>query len=206
MAKKIYLIIFVFGLFLTAIAHADFYSCKDSAGRLITSDRPIPECADKVVQVFNSNGTLKDQIAAPLTPEQRHAAELREQQRAKQIQQQEELKHEQRYLTAHYPDETAIETARRQELNGIETKIARETHTIETTTAELNQNQKALDAIPKNQPVKIRAAQLKIDDLTQSINESNHLIASYRQEEVTINRQFDETHRRYLEIIPASGR
>jgi hypothetical protein len=204
MAKKYYLITIVLGLSLTSTAHADIYSCKDSAGRLITSDRPIPECADKTEQIFNNNGTLKDQLAAPPTPEQRHATELREQQRVKEAQQQEEIKREQRYLTAHYPNENAIETARKQAIEAIEAKIIRENHAIEMTTKTLNQQQEVLDAIPQNQPVKIRAAQLKVDDLTQSINEANHLIASYRQEEVNVNRQFDETHRRYLEIIPAN--
>ncbi len=206
MAKTNTLIFFVFGLSLACRAHADIYSCKDNSGHLLTSDRPIPECADKPVQIYNSNGTLKDQIAAPPTPEQRRAAELREQQHLREAQHQEDVKREQLYLTAHYPNEAAIEIARKQEISAIETKIAIETHTLETTTDTLNQSQEELNAIPDNQPAKIRAAQLKVDDLTQSVNESNHLIHNYRQEEVNINRQFDETHRRYLEIIPAAGR
>jgi len=206
MAKTNTLIFFVFGLSLACRAHADIYSCKDNSGHLLTSDRPIPECADKPVQIYNSNGTLKDQIAAPPTPEQRRAAELREQQHLREAQRQEDVKREQLYLTAHYPNEAAIEIARKQEISAIETKIAIETRTLETTTDTLNQSQEELNAIPDNQPAKIRAAQLKVDDLTQSVNESNHLIHNYRQEEVNINRQFDETHRRYLEIIPAAGR
>lgn len=191
-------------LFLSCGAQADFYTCKDNAGHIITSDRPIPECAAKPLQVYQNNGVLKTEIAGPMTAEQRKSAELQEQQRSKEKQRTEEIKREQRYYTAHYPNEDAIEAAREDAIHAVESKITTETHVLDAATKALNQNQKALAATPPNQPARIHEFQLKIDDLNQSIQESGRLIHNYRAEEASINRQFDDTHKRYLEIVPGT--
>jgi hypothetical protein len=188
--------------FLTSGAHADFYSCRDNAGHLITSDQPIPECASKSTQVFQNNGILKNEIPASLTVEQRRAAELKEQQRAKEASHQEDMRREQRYLTAHYPNEASIEIARKQAINSIESKIAAESQSLQTANETLKKNLNAISITQKDQVAKIRELQLKNADLTQSIAESNHLIINYRAEETSVNSQFDATHKRYLEIIP----
>ncbi|PRC91564.1 DUF4124 domain-containing protein [Solimicrobium silvestre] len=187
-----------------ASAHADIYSCKDSAGHMITSDRPIPECANRSTQIYGNNGSLKQEFAAELTPEQKRAAELKEQQRVKEAQQQEQLKKEQRYLIAHYPNEQSVEIARHQAVDVLEAKIKVEKHLIEVTTAALNKNREEQLHIPQNQTNKIIAAQNQEDDLAQTIEHSEHLIHNYQIEEIKINLQFDETHRRYLEIVAPS--
>lgn len=189
-------------LSLTSNAYADFYSCKDNAGHIVTSDRPIPECAKKSTQVFQDNGVLKNEIPAPPTPEERRAEQLLEQQRAVDAVRQDAIKQEQRYLTAHYRNEKAIEVARKHAIDEVEAKISVETATIGTATAALRKNQNALSVIPKNQIVKIHDLQLKCDDLNQTITESTRMIGNYQAEKITINRQFDDTHKRYAELIP----
>jgi Domain of unknown function (DUF4124) len=57
-------------------AHAqNIYSCKDANGRTITSDLPIPECAGRENRLLNKDGSTKEVIPAPLTPEQKRARE-----------------------------------------------------------------------------------------------------------------------------------
>lgn len=180
---------------------ADVYSCKDSAGQLLTSDRPIPECADKLVRVSKDNGVLINQIAPPLTPAQRQAAELQEQQRAKEASQKEYLLHEQRFMVAHYPDEQSIETARKTEIDGLEIRIATEKNNVEKSSATLEQTKAMLPGIPATNPLKINETKMKIADLTLGIQESNRLIQNYQKEEVKINQHYDATHKRYVEIM-----
>ena len=43
------------------------YCCRDHAGRTITSDRPIPDCAG-VMRELGASGIVKREIAPPLTP------------------------------------------------------------------------------------------------------------------------------------------
>jgi len=40
--------------------------------------------------------------------------------------------------------------------------------------------------------------------MTQSIAESTRLIRSYQAEEISVNQQFDATHKRYLEVVTAT--
>lgn len=63
------LIIGVFLLFcLPMLAQAQkIYSCKDATGRTITSDRPIPECANRPMKELNNSGMVKREIPVPLT-------------------------------------------------------------------------------------------------------------------------------------------
>jgi len=191
-------------LLLSCSARAEFYTCKDNAGHVISSDRPIPECADKSTQVFKANGSLKGQLAAPPTPEQRKAAEIMEQQRVREALHQEDIKREQLYLAAHYANEDAIETARKREIESVEDRIAIETRNIEAANATVNKNQRMLTNLPASQAAKIRQLKSQIDDMNQTIQESNRIIAGYKAEESKINQQFDATHKRYLEIMGPS--
>ncbi len=199
-AKKSGSLFALLGLILATSARADFYTCKDSTGHLITSDRPIPECNDKAEQVYKDNGALKNQLPSA---EQRHLLQQQEQQRAADELKQEALKREQRYLTAHYPNEGSIEAARQKAIGIVESKIAAEVKNVHVNTEELNKNETLFNVTPKNQSAKIHELQMKKDDLNQSINESTRLIENYKTEEIKINQQFEATHKRYLEIIPS---
>lgn len=190
-------------LFILAVSntYADVYRCKDGTGHLITSDRPISECADKATQVYTNSGVFKDQLPGALTPEQKVAAELQEQQRVKESQEQAVRRKEQQYLTTHYPAEQDIEIARQRELDAIDKKIAAEKQSIEVATEALANNQRMQTHLPKTQNDKLFDAQMKADDLKQTIQQSNHLIQHYTAAKTGINRQFDETHKRYLELV-----
>lgn len=189
------------GLGLTTHAAAEIYTCKDSNGHLLTSDRPIPECANKSTQVFTNNGTLKTQLSAPLTSQQRQAAEVLAQHTTEQLRQQRDLERERRFLAAHYPNEAAIELARQKQLTGISDKMAAENQSIKAATEAINQSKAALLRVPGNQPSKRIDLQLGIDSLQQTIRESARLVQDYEQQLHTINRDYDLTHARYLELM-----
>lgn len=58
-----------------ASAGLSIYTCVDAAGRRHTSDRPIPECADRPMRELRSDGAIKREIEAPLTRAQREERE-----------------------------------------------------------------------------------------------------------------------------------
>lgn len=195
--------LFLAMLFILSVTHtyADVYRCKDSTGHVVTSDRPIPECADKSTQVYTNSGVFKDQLPAPLTPEQRQSAKLQEQQKLRESQEQEARRKEQQYLITHYPAEQDIEIARQKELSALDTKIATEKQNVNVAMEALTNNQRMQSNLPKNENDKLFEAQMKGDALKQTIQQSNHLIQQYTTAKTNINRQFDATHRRYLEIV-----
>ena len=190
----------VFSLFATN-SYADVYRCKDSTGHLITSDRPIAECADKTTQVYTNGGVFKDQLPAALTPEQKRAAQLQEQQRIKEVREQQALRKEQQYLITHFPAEQDIETARQQELNALDIKIATEKQNVGVAMEALANNQRMQNHLSKRENDKLFDAQMKEEALKQTIEQSKNLIQQYTAAKTGINRQFDATHKRYLEIV-----
>lgn len=201
MTKRNRIVAPFFCVLVSSQAHADFFSCKDNAGHLITSDRPIPECADKSTQIYKNNGMLRTEMSGALTPEQRRNAELQEQQRASATKQAELSKKEQRYLSAHYPTEQDVELERKKALDLVELKIIAEKKNIATTTDAFNKMHAELIQLPKNQASKINEKKNKEDDLKLTITQSEKLIQRYQTEEININHDFDETHKRYSELI-----
>jgi hypothetical protein len=185
-------------LMLLTNAHADIYTCKDSAGHLVTSDRAVKECSDKTTEVYTNTGVLKDQLLGPLTPEQKQAAQLQEQKRIKEAQEQEKLRKEQLYLIAHYPNEQDVEIARRKALDIIDTKIASEKQVAQEATDALNNKNRNQTS---NQNDQAKNVLITDDDLKVTIQQANRHIQRYLVEKVEVNRQFDETHKRYLEIV-----
>jgi len=63
------------------------YTCVTKSGHNVRGDLPPPECKDRDVRVLNPDGSLKEIIPAPLTPEQRKKHREEE-----QVQRQEEEK------------------------------------------------------------------------------------------------------------------
>lgn len=190
-------------------AYPAIYRCKDNAGRLITSDRIMPECADKVTQVYTDRGVLRHQLPGALTDEQRHANKLHEQQRIKQIQQQIQQQKEIRYLTTHYPNVQDIDFARQKELDAVDAKIAEEKKAIAINTEALTKNrheQARLLKLPKNPRNDLLKTRVEEEQLLQTIQQSKRMTQHYQLEKTNINRQFNETRKRYLEIVGPSNK
>ena len=102
---------------------------------------------------------------------------------------------------AHYPSEQDVDIARKKELSAIETKIATEQQTIQEATEAINNYHREQVQLPKNQNGKLMDA---IDELRQTIGQSNRLIERYTAEKASVNRKFDETHKRYIEVLGSS--
>lgn len=90
----------------TAIAQAQpgIYTCKDSFGRTITSDRPILECAEAGQRILNSDGSTKSVI---LTPEQERRLRQERAQREAEAEKIYERRRRERNLLQRYPNEAA---------------------------------------------------------------------------------------------------
>jgi len=96
-------------------AHADIYLCKDASGRTFTSDRPIPQCADRDVRQYFNDGVLKKDIPAPLTEEQQQALLAQQQARKAAQEAAERRRREDQALLSRYRNEDDIAVARRRD-------------------------------------------------------------------------------------------
>jgi hypothetical protein len=92
------------------------YSCRDKSGHEITSDRPIPECADLPMQERSKGGLIVREIAAPLTPAQQAAQAEAEKRKKEQEEQEREQRRSDQVLLSTYPDLPSLEVARSRAL------------------------------------------------------------------------------------------
>ena len=49
--------LFFLSMLMVTSAQAKIYMCKDASGKTLSSDRPIPECADRPVREYSNNGS-----------------------------------------------------------------------------------------------------------------------------------------------------
>jgi hypothetical protein len=107
-----------------AQAAPGIYSCVDSTGKHLTSDRPIPECLDREQRVLNKDGSQKQTMPPRMNAEERAAAEERQRQKAQAEAAQKDAIRRDRNLMLRFPDEAAHNKARESALDDVRKGIA----------------------------------------------------------------------------------
>lgn len=99
-------------LLAAAPVEAKIYRCKDATGRVITSDRPIPECLNREQSLLGSSGIVRKRLK-PRKTENELAQERKERAAlaAKEKAREEQLKAD-RALVGRYPDRKAHDAKR----------------------------------------------------------------------------------------------
>lgn len=127
-------------------AHAQsIFTCKDDKGRVLTSDRPIPECATKSMREVSAAGVVKNEFAPPLTKEQIALKKVEdEQRRIADLKRRQEDARDKALMIA-YPNMKALDSDRerqladlRSEITLVEARMAKEHQVLKAAQAELN--------------------------------------------------------------------
>ena len=95
-----------------AAPSAPIYSCVDSSGKRITSDRPIAECHDRDQRLLNGDGSVKTIVPPTPTPDERAEAETRERQAVTDRMMRQDAIRRDRNLLTRFPNEAAHRKAR----------------------------------------------------------------------------------------------
>lgn len=95
------------------------YSCVDPNGKRLTSDRPIPECANREQRVLNADGSVKRVVPPNPTADERAEAEVRESRAVLERANRQETIRRDRNLLARFPNEAAHQKARTAALDDI---------------------------------------------------------------------------------------
>ena len=99
------------------------YTCIDARGRLLSSDRPIPECRDRVQHEIGPSGTVRRVIPPPPTPEEQEHAAAQQRATAEAAAREADQRRRESLLLARYPDEAAHQRARAQALAQVQAVI-----------------------------------------------------------------------------------
>jgi hypothetical protein len=100
-------------------ARSAIYTCTDSNGKKLTSDRPIAECSTREQRVLNADGSVRNVVGPTLTADERAEKEARDRDAAAAFAAQQDAVRRDRNLIARFPDEAAHRKARNAALDGM---------------------------------------------------------------------------------------
>ncbi len=104
-------------------ARSSIYSCIDSNGKKLTSDRPIAECSTREQRVLNADGSVRNVLGPSLTADERADKEARELAAAAAFAAQQDAVRRDRNLIARFPDEAAHRKARNAALDSMRSAV-----------------------------------------------------------------------------------
>lgn len=168
------------------------YTCIDAKGRKITSDRPIPECADREQQVLNPSGTVRATVGPTLTGPERAALERRKRRDAELRARQEEEKRRERALLMRYPNRAVHDKERAEALEQIDVVKQAAVNRVR----ELLRQRKELESELEFYHNDIKEAppllRRQFEDNDHSMAVQGRFIADQDAEKVRVNARFDE--------------
>lgn len=203
MKNTLKFLVFLFSFPMMWIAHAQttyMYMCKDAGGRTITSDRPIPECADRAVKELDRGGMVRREIPPPLTPEQRREQKLKQEKAKADAAALEEQRQSDRLLLARYGSEKDIEASRKRSLDLVQEQLKRETKEMAAAEAALKTAQAEADAQTKRKAPSASLAKRRATNAEQAVLAARKAIEERQEELVQIDAKYDQALKRYREI------
>ena len=166
------------------------FTCVSAAGKTLTSDRLIADCAGREQRVLNPDGSLNRIVPPSLTAEERAKAEEREAAAAAVRAAKAEAVRRDRSLLTRYPDDKAHKRAREASLDSVRKLVA----ASEVRLKVLEEERKPLLAdaefyAGKRLPPKLKT-QLDANEVSTEAQRAQ--IESQKQEIARINQRFDE--------------
>ena len=185
----------------TAPPGPSMYSCRDHAGRTVTSDRPIADCVG-VMRELGPSGIVRREIAPPLTADQQRLKDADDKARRAADEVAREKRRRDSALLAAYQSEDQIEAARRRALadadESLKTSHVRMTELVkERTTLQ----QEAVAFKGKTVPPLFRR---KVDDNQALIDDEDASIKMRLSDVERINGRYDDDRNRFRELSGAS--
>lgn len=168
------------------------YTCTDAKGRKLTSDRPIPECADREQRLLNPSGTVRAIVGPNLTGPERAALEARQRREAEERARQAEEKRRERALLVRYPNRSMHDKERSEALAQISVVRQAALNRVK----ELVRQRRELDTeleFYAQDPSKVPPSLKRlVDENAQSMAVQERFIADQDAEMARVNARFDE--------------
>jgi hypothetical protein len=180
--------------------HAQIFMCKDATGHTLTSDRPIPECADRAMRELDRGGIVRREIAAPLTAAQKQQQKEADEKRKLEQAAVEAQKSEDRAIRLRYRSERDIELARKRSLDPVQDQVQREKAALATVQAQQQQAQTEADRYQKKNVAPPLAVKRRLEAADHALANSQKVIEDGEVEIAQINARFDSTLQRYREL------
>ncbi|MDB5842462.1 MAG: hypothetical protein JWQ23_4414 [Herminiimonas sp.] len=189
-----------------AMAHAQIYVCKDTAGRTYTSDRPIPECVKSVVREIDRNGIVRREIHPPLTAEQKLRKQQEDERRRAEEAAAAEQRQSDRALMARFRNEQDITVARTRAIEPVHEVLKYEAEVLANLEARRAAAQAQLDQLRSSGKSIPPNGLQKLEEAEQAIAAEKKKITAYELEIAQIGGRFDGMLKRYRELVTQAAR
>ena len=171
---------------------AGIYSCVDSKGRRITSDRPIVDCLDREQRELNSSGVVKRVLPPSYTAEERARLDAQKKQEDAERSRAAEEKRRDRALLIRYPNQAVHDKERAEALAQIDDVIG----AVKKRGAELVKQRRDIDIeleFYQNDVTKAPSwLKRKIEDNAEQIQIQTRFLSDQGKEKQRVNARFDE--------------
>ena len=171
---------------------AGIYSCIDSKGRRITSDRPIVDCLDREQRELNSSGVVKRVLPPSYTADERARLDAQKKVEEAERSRLAEEKRRDRALLIRYPNQVVHDKERTDALAQIDDVIG----AVKKRGEELVKQRRDIDVeleFYQNDVTKVPSwLKRKIEDNGEQIQIQNRFLIDQGKEKQRVNARFDE--------------
>jgi hypothetical protein len=172
-----------------AASAASIYSCVDSTGKRLTSDRPIPECIAREQRVLNADGSTRQVVPPTMTADERADAEARERQKAARRAAEVDAVRRDRNLRMRYPNEASHQKARLAALDDLKRTLQLSQRRLEALAAEKKPLlEEAEFYVGRTMPTRLKQ---QLDGIDATAEAQRALIQNQQAETLRINASFD---------------
>ena len=181
------------GLWTLVSAHAQgIYTCTDSKGRRITSDRPIPECLDREQRQLSGSGLVRRVLPPSYTAEERAQLDAQRRQEEEQRARVAEEKRRDRALLIRYPTQASHDKERTEALGQIDEVVGavnKRERELELQRKEIDTEMEFYQRDADKAPSWLRR---KLEDNQQQALVQKRFLEEQAMEKKRINARFDE--------------
>jgi len=192
-------------MLVSIVAQAQIYICKDAAGRTLTSDRPLPECANRSVREIDRAGITRREIAPPLSPEQRRERQVQEEKQRAIAAEVEERRLYDRALMTRYRNNSDIAIARQRAISLLEDQRRIDTSALTNEMKTMKSAETAVSAGSGSKTNASTANQKRLEEAARTVELRLSSIESRNAEIERTNQRFDQAVKRFNEIKSAIG-
>ena len=179
------------------------YTCKDANGKVLTSDRPLPECQGREQRILGKDGTTVQVIEAPLTDEQKAAREVELAKKKQEEDRRREQFRKDKALLNTYENADDIDSKRQRALQQVEREARESEKRMNLLEKQAADNASEAEFYKKKiMPPDLRR---RIDENEAATRAEKLLYASKRDEVAQVNLKFDEDKKRYLDLTTGAA-
>lgn len=168
------------------------YSCVDSKGRRLTSDRPIPECLDREQRQLGSSGVVRRVVPPSYTADER--AKIEAQKKTEELQRARvaEEKRRDRALMVRYPNQAMHDKERADALAQIDEVVGAVNKRVITLGAQRKEIDTELEFYQGDVNKAPSWLKRKLEDNEQQVAVQKRFLTDQAQEKQRIHARFDE--------------